>query len=909
MRDSHKALWPTLSPLLDQALDLDPGARSELVAAIRRSAPEVGAALEQLLIEHDRVRASTFLETPAVADGILASLAGQTIGAYTLVRPLGIGGMGTVWLARRSDGRFEGNVAVKLVNLAVLDREGQERFRREGTFLARLAHPHIARLFDAGVTLAGQPFLVLEYVEGSRIDRYAADRLLGVEARLELFLQVADAIAHAHANLVVHRDLKPSNVLVDKDGRVKLLDFGIATLVDPGSEGVAMTLTGGRALTPEHAAPEQAIGGTITTATDVYALGVLLYELLVGLHPTAPKGATQAEILRALAELEPLRPSDAIGRIPAGVDAARIFDERGTTRDRLRRACRGDLDTILLKALKKNPAERYQTVTALAEDLRRHLRKEPVAARPDSAWYRTRKFAARHRLEIGAAAAIALALIVGSGIAVRQAQVSTRERDHALEQLRRAEITNDFSSFLLSEATPPGRPLTNADMLSRGEQLIDRRFAGDAVLRVHMLLMLSERYYENFQFDRWRASVAHAFEQSQTMGDVPLRAVATCTMAIATAERGDFARAGALITEGLAQLATQDDVAAEAAKCRLAESVTANMQGDGVRAVRAGEEAVRLEQTRRGPPGRDFEALAALANAYGTAGRFASADRTYQAAMDVLEAQGRGTTRNAATFLNNWGVSMQAAGQHLHAVPLSERAVAMSRQLDSERGAPPSQLWTLANALSFVGRHDEAVATVDEAVSKARTAGSPISLFWALGAAGRAYGEGGRLDESDARLREMEALVAAQPNLPVPVHGAMARFVAQGALRRNHPDAAVTLARRALERLEAARRPPRDVLPVLLVLASALNGAAQFETARATAERAREMARDRLGEFKHSYDLGLAHLELGIAQAGLKHPDVARGWLRSALADLQATAGENAPAAQRAAEQLAQLGE
>jgi tetratricopeptide (TPR) repeat protein len=215
----------------------------------------------------------------------------------------------------------------------------------------------------------------------------------------------------------------------------------------------------------------------------------------------------------------------------------------------------------------------------------------------------------------------------------------------------------------------------------------------------------------------------------------------------------------------------------------------------------------------------------------------------------------------------------------------------------------------LANALSFVGRHHEAVATVDEAVSKARTAGSPISLFWALGAARRAYGEGGRLDESDARLREMEALVAAQPNLPVPVHAAMARFLAQGALRRTHPDEAVTLARRALERLEAARRPPRDVLPVLLVLASALNGAAQFETARATAERAREMARDWLGEFKHSYDLGLAHLELGIAQAGLKHPDVARGWLRSALADLQETAGENAPAEQRAAERLAQLGE
>lgn len=255
-----KSLWPTLSPLLDKALDLDAGSRGDFVAHLRRDSPEIAEALERLLDEHSLMQASSFLtDRIDLAADAPASLAGQTIGAYVLERPLGMGGMGTVWLGRRSDGRFDGAVAVKLLNLGALDEVGQARFRREGTLLARLSHPHIARLLDAGVTPAGQPFLVLEYVEGTRIDRFARDQRLEIPARLQLFLQVADAVAHAHANLVVHRDLKPSNILVDATGHVKLLDFGIGTLLDEGAdrEPGTMTLAAGRALTPEYAAPEQ----------------------------------------------------------------------------------------------------------------------------------------------------------------------------------------------------------------------------------------------------------------------------------------------------------------------------------------------------------------------------------------------------------------------------------------------------------------------------------------------------------------------------------------------------------------------------------------------------------------------------------------------------------------------------
>jgi serine/threonine protein kinase/tetratricopeptide (TPR) repeat protein len=430
MRDLDRALWLRLSPLLDQALDVEPPDRTALVEAVRVEDPHLAAALERLLEEHARVLASDFLESAPLAP---TTMAGQTIGGYRLVRPLGMGGMGTVWLAERCDGRFEGRVAVKFVNLAVLDGHTEARFRREGTLLARLSHPHIARLFDAGVSGGGQPYLVLEYVEGVRLDVHAAQHTLGVEARLQLVLQIADAVGHAHANLVVHRDLKPSNVLVDAHGEVKLLDFGVAALLDADTAGgpTTLTLTAGRALTPEHAAPEQAAGAGVTTATDVYALGVLLYLLLTGRHPTAPEGeATPAAILLALAEHEPRRPSEVVSQLRADRPAdARVLRERNATPDRLRRAFRGDLDTIVTTALRKAPADRYQTVTALADDIRRHLRHEPIAARPDSLSDRAAKFLRRHRVGAAAVLAIVASLSIGLYAANHERIVAERRFD------------------------------------------------------------------------------------------------------------------------------------------------------------------------------------------------------------------------------------------------------------------------------------------------------------------------------------------------------------------------------------------------------------------------------------------------------------------------------------------------
>jgi serine/threonine protein kinase len=440
LRAFDKERWAALSPHLDRALELNADARLAWLASLREADATLASEVEALLERHDVIEREAFLESGSPERPAAPSLAGQAIGPYTLRELIGQGGMGTVWLADRSDGRFEGVAAVKLLNASLIGREGEARFRREGTILARLRHPHIAHLIDAGLSPSGQPYLILEHVAGERIDRSCDARRLGIEARVRLFLDVLAAVSHAHANLIVHRDIKPSNVMVGADGRVKLLDFGIAKLLEgePGAtEAPTLTRDGASALTPEYAAPEQLTGGDVTTATDVHGLGVLLYLLLTGRHP-APGATLQApaELVRAIVVTQAPRLSDAVvSANPArGEAAAETAARRGTTPKQLRRALLGDLDNIVAKALKKEPRERYPSVDAMADDLRRHLRNEPVSARSDSLAYRAAKFLARHRLAVAAAAAVVAALAAGLSVALVQ-------RSRALAAQARAEAT------------------------------------------------------------------------------------------------------------------------------------------------------------------------------------------------------------------------------------------------------------------------------------------------------------------------------------------------------------------------------------------------------------------------------------------------------------------------------------
>jgi tetratricopeptide (TPR) repeat protein/tRNA A-37 threonylcarbamoyl transferase component Bud32 len=390
--------------LFHAALALEAAAREAFLEEACATDRGLRAEVERLLSAH--ARAGDFIGAPAVAPPAAwagaEEWAGRRIGPYSIVRELGRGGMGAVYLAERADGQYQHRVALKLIKRGMDTEQVLTRFRSERQILASLDHPNIARLLDGGSTDQGLPFFAMEYIDGEPIDTYAGRAGLSVEDRLRLFLQVCGAVAYAHQNLVIHRDIKPLNILVTSEGTPKLLDFGIAKVLHPGGEETS-TVTSMRLLTPEYASPEQVEGRHATTVSDVYALGVVLYELLTGRSPYRLRSRTPQEVVEAVRTTDPERPSQ------AGDD------------EKVRRRLRGDLDTILLTALRKEPARRYQSVEQLGADVRRHLEGMPVLARPDTFGYRAGKFVRRHRVPVAAGSLVVLALVAGTVATAYQA--------------------------------------------------------------------------------------------------------------------------------------------------------------------------------------------------------------------------------------------------------------------------------------------------------------------------------------------------------------------------------------------------------------------------------------------------------------------------------------------------------
>ncbi|MFN3703670.1 protein kinase domain-containing protein [Thermomonas sp.] len=455
--------WQRLSPLLDALLELAPDLRADHLQTLRGEDPALAAELERLLaLDADD---PGFLDTPFVTLPV-GVVPGARLGPYRLERLLGEGGMGQVWLAERADGLYERKVALKLLRPGLADPQLRQRFDRERDILARFAHPFIARLLDAGIDQNGQPYLALEYVDGEAITRYCQSRQLDLPARLDLFRQVCEAVSHAHANLIVHRDLKPSNILVTPAGQVRLLDFGIAKLLDVPALPVEQTRTGVRAFTLHYAAPEQIRGEPVTTMTDVYSLGVVLYELLTGSKPYRLKRQTDAEWEEAILDGVPQRPSQAAAR--AEPAACRPY-----TPARLARALAGDLDNIVLKALAKCPARRYVSAEALSQDLLNYLRGRPVRARGERAGYRMRKYVQRHRWAIGAIVAVLAVLSSALGVVGWQAQ-------RALREAERAQAMQRFVAELFQDAgTSANTPIDLRSLLDmgilRGERSLARQ--------------------------------------------------------------------------------------------------------------------------------------------------------------------------------------------------------------------------------------------------------------------------------------------------------------------------------------------------------------------------------------------------------------------------------------------------
>ncbi len=479
--------WARVEVIFDRAQELDGPARVAFLESACAGDPDLRTEVEGLLRAAEL--SDDFLEVPVgQAFGeqlgpILGKLAGhpsrkgKRIGAFRIVEPIGHGGMGRIFRAERADGAFSQQVALKILRWEIADDEAVTRFQSERQLLASLQHPGIARLLDGGVTEDGLPYLVMELVEGIPIDDYCRERRLSLEDRLRLFQRVCGAVQFAHGNLVVHRDLKPSNILVADDGSVKLLDFGIAKLLEgPGSVGE----TQWRPLTPGYAAPEQITGEPLSTATDVYALGVILHQLLTGSRPHESDPATITQLTRRIVEEDPTTPSHRVREGTAGIPA-----------DRWAKSLRGDLDSIVLKALRRRPSQRYSSAEALSEDIDRHLTRRPVRARRRGRAYVVGRFVSRHRLPVFASIGIVVAIALG----VASTQIQARR---AIAEAERAQNVSEMILSLFEFADPyegaPGGEYRAEDLLDRGLELADTRLANDPETLAPMLVWIGAGY-------------------------------------------------------------------------------------------------------------------------------------------------------------------------------------------------------------------------------------------------------------------------------------------------------------------------------------------------------------------------------------------------------------------------------
>ena len=650
----------------------------------------------------------------------ISDLSGETVGVYRLIHPLGRGGMGEVYLGERADGRFEQKVAVKLVKRGMDSGEILRRFARERRILARLEHAGIARLLDAGETPGGRPYFVMERVEGETITDYCRTRGLPLEDRLRLLASCCDAVDAAHRGLVVHRDLKPSNILVTPDGQVKLLDFGIAKLLADEEDDTQLTRQGGRVNTPAYAAPEQILGGGVTMATDVFALGVVLYELLTGVLPYDRRATTPYELAARVEHETAERPSTAAAR------RAALSERESGKRQRWVRRLRGDLDTITMKALAREAERRYPSAAALAEDLRRYLTSRPIDARPDSRGYRLRKFVTRHRLGVAASGVVAAAVLVALAVSLYQTAAARREAE-------RAAAAQAFLTSLFEQIDPDryvGSAPTVRDILERGSERLDRDLAQQPELRADMQSLLGQVFDQLSLSKQGEAHWRRAVETRQALfgpGDART-AKAKKGLAISLARQARYAEAEPLFKELLEQ-----------------------------------EQAL----------GSKREMGSVLLN-YGNqkrlTGDYAASEALLQRAVALLESAGEPASRSLAAALNNLGLVYWRQGRLRDAVKPLERALA----IHMKNQGPDSSLVayarkTLSHVHRDLGELDIAERYGQEALAVAEKLFPPNHPF--IGTTLESLGQiaqkrGDRVKARELFERSIRSYEGSQPNDP-----------------------------------------------------------------------------------------------------------------------------------------------
>jgi len=720
---TDKERFARVMALVDEALDLPERDREAKLAAEGDEA--IRAEARKLLVAD--ARAGDFLEEPAAK----RARAGTRVGPFRLVSLLGRGGMGEVWIADREGADFEQRVALKLLPLT--DEASVARFRRERQILARLAHPRIAKLVDGGVTDEGRPWLAMELVDGVDLVAHAKKNDLDVEARLRLFADVCDAVQFAHQNLVVHRDLKPSNVLVTEEGAPKLLDFGIAKLLE--SDDRDLTRTNERPMTLDYAAPEQVRGQAITTATDVWALGVMLHELLTGVRPY--RGDDRLEVERAILAATPTRPSSSI-------------DDRRT-----KRRVRGDLDAIVLKALRAEPKDRYPTAEALAADVRRHLDHAPVEARGGARSYLLRAMIRRHRVAFAVTSVLALSLVLGMASTLWQAR-------RAREEARKAQQTQDFIISILQAFDPHkagGKTITQRDILERGEARV-AELGDEPEVQARLLDVFAETWYGMDEFERARKPATRALEiQERVFGKGSLEAAkTTLLLGEIDYEEGDYLGAQTIyerLVPVFEKLESESGI-------ELARTLT-NLAGCDRRLTRYADaerhrrRALAIYEKRLGEDDPvTIDVKADLAVLVGDEGRYAEAlallEKACPAFARTLGAAHPYTLRcrtNIAPDLIELGRFAEA-----DTILLDVRAKEIAVHGDDFVDIAYTDEWR-ALALDGLGRRDEAVALMDDAIAR-RTkvfgqSTPELAMMWVRDA--RVLRHAGRYADSEAAAR------------------------------------------------------------------------------------------------------------------------------------------------------------
>jgi eukaryotic-like serine/threonine-protein kinase len=778
--------WARVKQIFNAALDVSEAERADFVQSSCADDETLLFEVKSLLEAEKSAR--EFIEAPAFAavselveDTKNPSRVGQIVGAYKLKREIGRGGMGAVYLAERADEQFRKQVAVKLIKRGFDTDEIVRRFRYERQILASLDHPNITRLIDGGAAPDGTPFLVMDYVEGRPLTKYADERRLSIEERLRLFLQICAAVQYAHQNLIIHRDLKPSNILVTPEGAPKLLDFGIAKLLNAGGAlTLEKSLTAAQAMTPEYASPEQITGRPVTTASDIYSLGVVLYELLTGYRPIRLTSRSQQELSKIITDTSPPKPSEAASLRRRDADAQRggendLTDEADAVPAASLRLpfslaqLKGDLDNIVLMAMRKEPERRYSSVEQFAGDIRRYLDKMPVLAREDSFAYRASKFVARNKAGVAAGAGIALSLIAGIAATLRQSRIARQERDHALREAEKADKINKFLQKMLNSADPrvAGKDVKVIQVLELAAQSLDKDLSDQPEIAADLQTTIGLTYLSIGLYDRAEPHLRRALATRRRLFGEESRetALSLNNFGRLLQAKGEFSKAEPLYrraVEILRRRRRRRAGSAAEAELELA-SVLHNygyvllLRGENARGIRLHREELEIRQTHLGENHPETaQTLDKLGNAFRLLGDLKTAETFHRRALEIFRRFYGDEHPDVAKSL----VSLVGVVYHFETVEaerLCQEALRIQRKLLGEGHSDVA--WTLYNFAYLSIQKGDAEKARQYAGEVLRLRGVSLDdehpvIGSALLVLGRALMSRGRLPEAEKVLRE-----------------------------------------------------------------------------------------------------------------------------------------------------------